>query len=122
MNAVAVAIVFASLMSLGGCADDCPLIRQHFFVVDADADLQGLVDACRNRQAGAGETCSLAVSTAVTCGCLPLCRRLLEIADQFPGEDAVAACSLDPGMTTLDGGSQSHVDGVFVTYRPSSCP
>jgi len=125
VNAFVAALAFGSLAGLalgfGGCIDDCPLIRQHVFVGDADPDLQGLIDGCRASRTAANQTCQGPdLSSEMACGCLPLCRRLLEIADQFPGEEAITGCELSAGIT-FDAGSPSRAAEVVVTYRPSSC-
>jgi len=123
---LAAAIAFGALaalgLGLGGCVDDCPLIRQRVFVVDAEPDLQGSIDQCRASQLGRGQACSgAAASSNIACDCVQLCRRLLAIIDQFPGDEALAGCelSLNP---TVDAGSQRLAAEVVVTYRPSSCP
>lgn len=126
VNVVAAAIVLGSWaglgLGLGGCVDECPRIRQHVFVVEAEPDLQALIDGCRaSRTAGDGTCQATDASSPIACGCLPLCRRLLEIADQFPGEEAITGCELSSG-TIVDAGSDSRIADVVVTYRPSSCP
>lgn len=124
VTAAAVAIAFGALMGLGpgGCVDDCPLVRQQVFVVNAEPDLQGLIDECRATRLGSHETCQGQTSSSqIVCGCLPLCRRLLEIIDQFPGEEAISGCELSL-VPTVDAGAQSRAAEVVVTYRPSSCP
>ena len=124
VNVLAVAIALGVLagLGLGGCVDDCPLIRQHVFVVDTEPELQGSIDRCRASRLAGNQACSGTVpSSDIACDCLQLCRRLLEIIDQFPGEEAIEDCelSLNP---TVDAGSQRRAADVVVTYRPSSCP
>lgn len=122
----AAAVAFGSLvglgLGLGGCVDDCPLIRQHVFVVDTEPELQGSIDQCRASRLGGDQACAgTAPSSVIACDCLQLCRRLLGIIDQFPGDETLTGCDFSL-VATVDAGSQSRAAEVVVTYRPSSCP
>ena len=103
-----------------GC--ECKRIQQQLFVDMADPALQPLLDACKAHQAAPGEACPPATSYPdIDCGCLPLCLRLLEIADQFDGMDSIEECHYR--MPSTSGTMMSPVTaGVSVTYRPATCP
>ena len=111
--------------ALAGCGSDCPLIRQTFVVVAPDSALQTLVDPCLAGQPAAGEYCpppAAGYSAAIGCGCLPLCRRLIEISDQFPGVDAITECRTysAESLPVTKQTDQAVVD-VSIAYRPTSC-
>ena len=95
-------------------------------ITPPDSELQALIDPCAAHRPAAGETCAPSTLTAyppIDCGCLPLCQRVLEILDQFPGPETIEACHYVPGPATdADGRAAAPPAEVFVTYRPSSCP
>jgi len=108
-------LLVAAAAAVGaGCAQ-CPKIEQLISIPAPDDTLVPLVDACRAHQPAPGETCDSRPHPDIECGCLPLCVRVLEIADQFPSE-SIIECHL---VTPADAGPPSAA--VFVVYRPSSC-
>jgi hypothetical protein len=122
-----VAGVVVLVLAVVSCNGDCPRIRQTVVLTSPDANLQALVDGCAAHLPAAGETCAASNAASyppIDCGCLPLCRRALEIIDQFPGTEAIEDChyrpptppSFDVGMGF---GGAGRVD---ITYRPSTCP
>jgi hypothetical protein len=111
--------------AFGGCGSDCPLIRQSFVVVAPDSALQTLVDPCVAGQPAPGEYCPpppAGHSAAIGCGCLPLCRRLIEISDQFPGVEEITECRAN-SVESLPVTKQTEqaVVNVLIAYRPTSC-
>jgi hypothetical protein len=146
MVAMAVMAVLATATGLGGC--ECPQIQQDVYVATPDATLAPLVEACRSGVPAAGQSCpsSTKVKTAVSCACLPLCRRVMELIDQFSGDETLISCVLlrsAPGAGGAGGvggaaggggrgGTGAATDTrslptrpgtveVAVTYRPSTC-
>jgi hypothetical protein len=122
----AVAGVAALALALVSCSDDCPRIRQTVVLASPDADLQALVDACSAHLPTTGETCAPPmVQAPIDCGCRALCRRALEIIDQFPGPETIEDCHyLPPSAPSSFGGSPgfSGAGRVEIAYRPSQCP
>lgn len=119
--ALAVALGAAAL---AGCGSDCPLIDQSFVVVGPDSALQTLIDQCVSGQPAAGELCTSAPPgySAIGCGCLPLCRRLIELSDQFPGVESIIECRTSPTESLpVSKQTQQAVVNVSITYRPASC-
>jgi hypothetical protein len=113
---LALGFVAAFGLTLAGCA--CSKIRQSVFIPDADPDTQVLIETCRAHLPTPGETCELPEGKTylpVDCGCLPLCRRVLELIDQFSGTERLEECHVG---FALDGGTGATVS---VTYRPSMC-
>ena len=112
--------VLAATLLFAGC-HECPMISQ---VVTAPADddqVQPLIDLCKAHVPDGASGCSRATNTAtstsdaVECGCLALCRHLLEVVDQFPGNEALLGCGL---LASPDAG---WAPSVRITYRPSTC-
>lgn len=108
-------LLLAAASGGAGCAQ-CPKIEQEVTIPSPDDTLVPLVDACRSHQPASGETCDSRPHPDIECGCLPLCSRVLEIIDQFPGPESISECRLD---ASADAGPSSVA--VFVVYRPSSC-
>ena len=114
---IAVAVAAALL---AGCKE-CLKIRQLVTLPAQDDQLQPLVDACIAHVSGGASDCTAPTSTStsstetVSCGCLALCRRVLEVIDQFPGDESLIACVLRPSP---DAGWGVALD---ITYRPSTC-
>ena len=119
----------ASLLVASAGCNGCPKIHQTVVLVSPDSQLTTLVAACVARQPGPGETCSTDPYAPIRCGCLALCQRVLEILNEFPGEEAhIEGCSYDPppssSSTIPDAGAMTdftHVGTVDVTYRMASC-
>ena len=115
--------------ALAGC--DCSKIRQGVYIAAPDSMLQPLVEACLTGAPLPGETCEPLLGSgppAVPCGCRPLCRRVLELIDQFSGGETLLGCQLytvvDGGVRLGDAGSvatRRDTVRVDVTYRPSTC-
>lgn len=118
---VALMVALAAAALLAGC-HECGRIRQVVTLPAQDDALQPLVEACMahvpDAASGCSKTTGLPTSTVegVACGCLALCRRMLEVIDQFPGDEALIACALLPSP---DAGWGVALD---LTYRPSTCP
>ena len=112
---LAAALAASAVLVLAGC--ECSKVSQSIYITNPDADTQALIDNCSAHVPAAGESCMPTSENpypAYDCGCLPLCRRVLEIADQFKGwfiEECHVSISQDAG-----GGAT-----VMVTYRPSTC-
>jgi hypothetical protein len=121
-----VAGIAALALSLVSCTDGCPQIRQTVVLTSPDADLHALVDACSAHLPTTGETCAPPMTQApIECGCRTLCRRALEIIDQFPGPETIESCHyLPPSASSSFGGSPgfSGAGRVEIAYRPSQCP
>jgi hypothetical protein len=116
--ALAAALAIAAAAA-AGC--DCARVQQQLFVDMADPELQALLDACQSHQAAPGESCAPVTSyPVIDCGCLPLCRRMLQIADQFSGIDSIETCHYLPARTTTTT-TPAPPPGVIVTYRPTTC-
>jgi hypothetical protein len=110
------ALVLVLVLVAAGCGDSCGKINQVFILDSPDSDLQALVDACAK-----GPSC------APTCelpdACLPLCQRVLDITNQFPGTASIERCFLrSPGSFSAPDAGLATAGAVDVTYRPSSCP
>jgi hypothetical protein len=108
-------VVFVAFL---GCTP-CPKISQHVTVLSADPELLPLFEACRSNRPPTGESCPVRLrdAAAADCACLPLCRRVLEIIDQFQGPESIEDCYVFP---LQDGGAEGGI--VSITYRPSTCP
>ena len=138
----AVAVAVLALLAFGGAGGcDCPQIRQQVFIATPDATLAPLVEACRMGVAPAGQSCPaprLETQMSVSCPCLPLCRRVMELIDQFSGGETLISCDLHvrsgsgTGTGGAGGGAGAVTDtrpltarpdtvAVTVTYRPSTC-
>lgn len=114
---------------LAGC--DCGKIAQSVYIASPDSTLQPLLDACRAGVPSAGESCEPLLGNerpAIPCGCRPLCRRVLELVDQFSGGEVLLDCrlyvSVDGGAPAGDAGAvatRADTVRVAVTYRPSTC-
>jgi hypothetical protein len=111
--AAALAAVVAAILAPAGCA--CSKVRQVVSIASPDAELQVLIASCSAHLPAPGERCSAASAQAasIDCGCQPLCLRVLEIIDQFPGPESIEECHLS---VPQEGGAR-----VIVTYRPSTC-
>lgn len=115
---VARALLAVAVALVAGCG--CPKIHQEVFVSDPDPELQALVDACNAHVPIQNDPCLALSATTTTpppiaCGCLPLCKRVLEIIDQFSGSEELQSCDVN---NSADGGNAV---AVTVTYRPSTC-
>jgi hypothetical protein len=113
------------IVALAACNADCPTISERFELDNPDSDLQALVDDCvAHKATPPGEICVITNSpqgSAIQCGCLPLCQRVLEIANQFPGTPTIETCSYSqPAASSPDGGARPP-GTVYVTYRMVSC-
>jgi hypothetical protein len=114
------AVALGALMLFTGCRE-CALIDQVVALPPEDDQLQPLIDACTMHVPDGAPGCAVAPtspgasSAAVDCGCVALCRRVLELIDQFPGSESLVSCHLRPPP---DGGWATAVE---VTYRPSTC-
>lgn len=112
------------------CKPDCALLTQTVIIDAPDGELQPLIDACVAHRPAGDETCSAtdlsrsSGSAVVECGCLPLCRAVLQIIDQFPGTEAIDQCRFQPAaLASFDAGtSEQGRAKVTIGYRPSSCP
>jgi hypothetical protein len=113
-------VVVAAAALLAGC-EECPKIRQLVTLPAQDDQLQPLVDSCTMHVPDGANGCTAKTSTLtsttedVACGCLALCRRVLEVIDQFPGDESLIGCALRPSP---DAGWGVAVD---IIYRPSTC-
>ena len=115
-----VALAAAVSLALSGC--ECSKVRQEVLIASPDAELQTLIVACSTHMPAPGERCDSLFGDAsvfgdasmpVDCACLPLCRRVLQIIDQFPGAEKIFDCQV---IFPQEGGAR-----VTVTYRPSTC-
>jgi hypothetical protein len=126
LGAAAFAVVVAMAVAVAGCEGRCGKIDQSVVIASPDSELQALIDPCVARTPAPGETCPPSGSTAypaIQCGCLPLCRRVLEIIDQFPGPESIEDCHYSQAQpSAADAGAGLPVSTVRITYRPSSCP
>jgi len=115
-------------LCLPGCQDRCPRIEQTIFITPPNAELEALIAPCVARTPAPGEACTHSTAVAsggIECGCLALCRRVLEITNQFSGPPAIEACQYyaSTGTPTGDGGTDALESArVDVSYRPASCP
>jgi hypothetical protein len=116
-RALIAGVIAAALFA--GCKE-CLKIRQLVTLPAQDDQLQPLVDSCTAHVPDGASGCAATMSTATTetvsCGCLALCRRMLEVIDQFPGDESLIACALRPSPDAGWGVA------VEITYRPSMCP
>jgi hypothetical protein len=107
-------------VALAGC-DECGKVHQSVFIDAPDPAVQALVDSCRAGRLLNAVPCSPTTPSfmpAKPCACLPLCQRVLELIDQFPGSETLTDCELM--QLQVDGGAAPSVR-VDVTYRPSTC-
>jgi len=114
-----VAVAALAAVALAGC-DECGKVHQSVFIASPDPSLQALVDSCRAGGLPAAVPCSRVtpgLKPAADCACLPLCRRVLELVDQFSGSETLMDCQM--GQLPGDGGGGTVQ--VDVTYRPSTC-
>lgn len=133
--------VLATATFLTGC--ECPRIQQDVYIATPDAMLAPLIEACRSGIPPGGQTCasSSLPHTNISCPCLPLCRRVMELIDQFSGDETLLSCQLlRNGSGQGSGGAGGSGSGgaggaadtrplstrpdtveVAVTYRPSTC-
>jgi len=113
---------FCLIVALAACSADCPTISERFELDNPDSDLQALVDDCVAHKAAPGEICEPAADHAsIVCGCLPLCQRVLEIANQFPGTPKIETCSYAQAAASSPDGGARPPGTVYVTYRMASC-
>jgi len=111
IGALVVAVAVAA-----GCGDRCGKIDQEFVLDSPDSDLQALVDACV-KGPSCDPTCELPQA------CLPLCQRVLDITNQFPGTASIERCFFRrPESVVAPDAGLAPAGAVEVTYRPSSCP
>jgi hypothetical protein len=115
------------VLALVSCTGDCPRIRQTVVLTAPDAELQALIDACVAHLPASGESCASPNAASygpIDCGCLPLCRRALEIIDQFPGTESIEDCHyMPPASSSSDADAGFGGAGrVEIIYRPSTCP
>ena len=107
-----------SCLVASGCLP-CPRIEQQVTILSADQTLLPLLEACRSNPRGFPciPTSDDDRPAPVACACMPLCRRVLEIVDQFQGPETIEDCHLYP---LPDAGMEGAI--VSIRYRPSSCP
>jgi hypothetical protein len=110
------ALAAALGLTLAGC--ECSRIRQSVFIPDPDPDTLALFEACDVGLPTPADPCANPdgkVYPPIDCGCLPLCRRVLGLIDQFSGTEKLEECHV---LFTTDAGIGAT---VTVTYRPSMC-
>jgi len=119
------AAAIAIALGLAGCSGECPKIAERFELDNPDSDLQALIDDCEAHKAPTPDvTCqskNYPYDSVIECGCLPLCQRVLEIANQFPGTPKIEACSFYQSPASPPDGGARPPGTVYVTYRMASC-